>query len=120
MVNKFLESIKACPLEQIVKLENLLTVTNSTKEESLEADITGRKVYKYRVDVSLGRDITCSIEDLDYHKKQIQRSISEFVYGDIERRLHQWFYENNLPAPLNQQAAEEFFSILRDMRTTPR
>jgi len=115
-MNKFLDNIRLFQAGQIVKLEKPMFLTKNIEEDRFSNTVTSNRMYKYRIDVNIGHDVTCPMEELEHHKKKIQRSISELVYGDIERRLHEWFYGNNLRASLNQHEVEEFFSILEDMR----
>lgn len=115
-MNKFLENIKAFQADQNVNLEKPMFLTKNIVEDRASDNVTSNRMYNYRIEVSIGHDVTCPMKELELHKKKIQRSISELVYGDIERRLHEWFYKSNLRASLSQHEVEEFFSILEDMR----
>ena len=116
-MNKFLENVEAIQSNQQVKYENsVMSFQTHIEEVRLNTDIQGRKLYNYRIDVRLGHTVTCPIEELEHHKKEIQSSIAHFVYGDIERRLCEWFYSNNMRTLINHEQCKEFFEILNDMR----
>lgn len=116
-MNKFLENVEAVLSNQQVKYENpIMSFQTYIEENHLNTDIQGRRLYTYRIDVRLGHTVTCPIVELKHHKKEIQSSIAHFVYGDIERRLCEWFYSNNIRTVINHEQRKEFFEILNDMR----
>jgi|SRR5210317_1095526 hypothetical protein len=115
-MNKFLDNIKAFQADNHVIPEPVMSGRTWIQEDKYSSDVLFRRMYNYRIEVKLGHDVTCPLEELEHHKKNIQRSISSFVYGDLERRLHEWFYSNNMRSMLNQEQREEFFEILEDMR----
>lgn len=116
-MNKFLERIKVAQVSSEAKFENeLFQIKKEITESEHASAFNARKMYTYKIDLSLGYEVTCPIEEIEHHKKKIRRSIAEFAYGDLERRLHEWFYRNNLRAHTNSECVEEFYKILEDMK----
>jgi hypothetical protein len=116
-MNKFLENVEAIQSNQQVKYEYpIMSAQTHIEEDRFNTDIQDRRLYDYRIYVRLGHTVTCPVEELEHHKKEIQLSIAHFVYGDIERRLCEWFYSNNMRTLINYKQCEEFFEILKDMR----
>lgn len=113
-MTKFLDTIKAFQYNDKVELDR--TKPPKMLDLSQTTEASSQLYHTYRIEARFATQMQITPDDVESAVDHIRREIAEYVYGEINKELTEWFSDLRHSHNIRHAECEAFYKILDKMK----